>query len=159
MGDFAAAKATKGRMSESRSTSLRRATAWQEKKRQEILRRCISAGYPKPTEIVKHGFLLGAHRWASIEFRRRYSEWKKLARSSTFRSIFMPSAAGVSIGSKPLSNSTRRLPIPLTGPRRFGFRRTNNSCCRLMRKSNYEFGVSIFVKACERLIKKVNGNF
>src|SRR2546429_8296383 len=40
----------------SRSTSLRRATAWQERKRQEIFGRCISTGYPKPTKIVKRGF-------------------------------------------------------------------------------------------------------
>src|SRR5439155_27197392 len=59
IGDFVAAKATKGRMSDSRNTSLRRAPARQERKRQEILGRCISAGYPKPTKIVKRGFLPG----------------------------------------------------------------------------------------------------
>lgn len=41
------------------------------RKKQEILGRFISAGYPKPTEIVKRGFLLGTDRSASTEFRRR----------------------------------------------------------------------------------------
>jgi hypothetical protein len=56
----------------SRNTNLRRATAWQERQRQEIFGRCISAALAEPNQVCEARFFLPAtDRWASIEFRRR----------------------------------------------------------------------------------------